>query len=215
MINTILWDFDGTLVDTNEVILESWQITYEHYYGKRMPVEHITKCFGEPLLVTMAREFPMVDPAESAEVYRSYQRDFAYTKVREIPGVFETVEELTRRGYKQCIVTSRTTESTLRYLELFGKLDAFDGMVTCDDTDSHKPDPEPILLALEKMNCSKDEALMVGDGVFDIKCANNAGVKAVLVGWRITGSGSELIKDAVHDHEAETPEELLRLIERL
>ena len=60
MINTILWDFDGTLLNTNDVILESWQHTYEHYYGRRMPVEHITKCFGEPLLVTMAREFPDV-----------------------------------------------------------------------------------------------------------------------------------------------------------
>ena len=215
MINTILWDFDGTLVDTNEVILESWQHTYEYYTGHRMPVEHITKCFGEPLLVTMEREFPGVDPKESAEVYRSFQKDYAYKKVKEIPGVFNVVEELKKRGYKQCIVTSRTTESTLRYLEIFDKLDTFDGLVSCDDTDAHKPDPEPILLALEKMNCGKDEALMIGDGVFDIKCANNARVRSVLVGWRITGSGTEMIKDAVPEYETETPEELLKLIEKL
>ena len=215
MINTILWDFDGTLVDTNEVILESWQFTYEHYYGRRMPVEHITKCFGEPLLVTMEREFPMVSPLESAEVYREFQKEYAYKQVREIPGLFDVVDELGRRGYKQCIVTSRTTESTLRYLSIFGKLYAFDGLVSCDDTDAHKPDPEPILLALKKMKCTKDEALMVGDGVFDIKCANNAGVKSVLVGWRITGDSQDIVKDAVEDYEAETPEDLLKLIETL
>ncbi|MBR6472551.1 MAG: HAD family hydrolase [Firmicutes bacterium] len=215
MINTIFWDFDGTLLDTNDVILESWQVTYEHYYGKRMPVEHITKCFGEPLLVTMAREFPEVEPLEAANVYRTYQKDFAYRNVKTIPGVFEAVEELRKRGYKQCIVTSRTTESTMRYLELFDKTDAFDGMVTCDDTDKHKPDPAPILLALEKMGCTSDEALMVGDGVFDIKCANNAGVRAVLVGWRITDTDNMLIRDAVHDYEVDSPEELLELIERL
>ena len=215
MINTILWDFDGTLLNTNDVILESWQHTYEHYYNRRMPIEHITKCFGEPLLVTMAREFPDVPPKDSAEVYREFQKDIAYVWAKAIPGVFELVERLKGEGYKQCIVTSRTTESTLRYLELFDKGHLFDGLVTCDDTDKHKPGPEPILLALDKMGCEKDEALMVGDGVFDIKCANNAGVKSVLVGWRITGSGSEVIKDAVQDYEAETPEELLEIIKSI
>lgn len=215
MINTILWDFDGTLLNTNDVILESWQHTYEHYYGHRMPVEHITKCFGEPLLVTMAREFPDVPPKDSAEVYREYQKDIAYVWAKTIPGVFELVEDLKEQGYKQCIVTSRTTESTLRYLELFGKKDLFDGMVTCDDTDKHKPEPEPILLGLEKVNSAKEEALMVGDGVFDIKCANNAGVKSVLVGWRITDNTDPVIKGAVEDYNAETPKDLKKLIETL
>ncbi len=215
MINTILWDFDGTLLNTNDVILESWQHTYEHYYGKRMPVEHITKCFGEPLLVTMAREFPDVPPRDSAEVYREYQKDIAYTWAKSIPGVFELVEYLKNKGYKQCIVTSRTTESTLRYLDLFDKKDLFDGMVTCDDTEKHKPEPEPILLGLEKMKSAKDEALMIGDGVFDVKCANNAGVKSVLVGWRITDTDNAVIEDAVHDFETETPEDLKKLIESL
>lgn len=215
MINTILWDFDGTLLNTNDVILESWQHTYEHYYGHRMPVEHITKCFGEPLLVTMAREFPDVPPKDSAEIYREYQKDIAYVWAKTIPGVFELVEDLKEQGYKQCIVTSRTTESTLRYLELFGKKDLFDGMVTCDDTDKHKPEPEPILLGLEKVNSAKEEALMVGDGVFDIKCANNAGVKSVLVGWRITDNTDPVIKGAVEDYNAETPKDLKKLIETL
>lgn len=215
MINTILWDFDGTLLNTNDVILESWQHTYEHYYGHKMPVEHITRCFGEPLLVTMAREFPDVPPKDSAEIYREYQKDIAYTWAKTIPGVFELVEYLRDKGYKQCIVTSRTTESTLRYLELFKKGYLFDGLVTCDDTDKHKPEPEPILLGLEKMGSANDEAIMIGDGVFDIKCANNAGVRSVLVGWRITDSDKAVIADAVHDYEVETPEDLKKLIETL
>lgn len=215
MINTILWDFDGTLLDTNDVILQSWQHTYEYYLGHKMPIEHITSCFGEPLLVTMAREFPDVPPKESAEIYREYQKDIAYIWAKAIPGVFELVKYLKGKGYKQCIVTSRTTESTLRYLDLFKKRDLFDGLVTCDDTDSHKPDPAPILLGLEKMACDKDEAIMIGDGVFDIKCANNAGVKSVLVGWRITDPGNSLIEDAVSDYETQTPEDLRKLIESL
>jgi pyrophosphatase PpaX len=103
----------------------------------------------------------------------------------------------------------------LRYLDLFDKKDLFDGMVTCDDTEKHKPEPEPILLGLEKMKSAKDEALMIGDGVFDVKCANNAGVKSVLVGWRITDTDNAVIEDAVHDFETETPEDLKKLIESL
>ena len=215
MITTLLWDFDGTLVDTNKVVMESWQAAYEHYYGHRMPEEHITKCFGEPLLVTMEREFPGVDPLESAEVYRSYQREIGYTFVSEFPGVFELVRTFREKGYRQCIVTSRTRVSCDMYLDMFDMRDSFDGVVTCDDTEAHKPDPEPILLGLEKMDCPKEEALMIGDGVFDIKCANNAGVKSVLVGWRITEGGENVIPDAVHDFEAETPADLLKLVEKL
>ena len=68
---------------------------------------------------------------------------------------------------------------------------------------------------MEKMKASREEALMVGDGVFDIKCANNAGVKVALVGWRITDADNSIIKDAVTDFETETPEDLKELIERL
>ena len=73
----ILFDFDGTLVNTNDVILASWQHTYRHYLGHEMPVDHITSCFGEPLLLTMEREFPGVDPQESADVYRQFQLENA------------------------------------------------------------------------------------------------------------------------------------------
>ena len=129
--------------------------------------------------------------------------------------VADKVSQLKEKGYKQCIVTSRTTESTLRYLDLFNKQDLFDGMVTCDDTDRHKPEPEPILLGLEKMESAPEEAIMIGDGVFDIKCANNAGVKSALVGWRITGDSEPIIRDAVQDYDVETPEGLKELIESL
>ena len=66
MINTIIFDFDGTLVNTNDVIIEAWQHTYRHYGRDEKPVDYITQFFGEPLITTMAREFPEVLPEESA-----------------------------------------------------------------------------------------------------------------------------------------------------
>ena len=212
MINTVLFDFDGTLVNTNDVIIASWQHTYKHYRGREESIEKITACFGEPLLITMAREFPGVAPEESAEVYRHFQQQNAHLLVKIFPGIVDLLKALKEAGYRMGIVTSRTRESALRYMDMFGITEYFEAMVTCDDTTVHKPNPEPILLGLEKMGITKDEAIMIGDSPFDIKCANNAGVKSVMVDWRITCDNSALITDAVWDYEIKEPMDLMKVL---
>ena len=215
MINTVLFDFDGTLVNTNDVIIASWQHTYMYYLGREESLEKITACFGEPLLLTMEREFPEVDPRESAGVYRNFQKEHADELVKIFPGIKELLESLKTDGFRMGVVTSRTRESAQRYMDMFGIGDYFEEMVSCDDTDIHKPNPEPILLCLKKMGITAEEALMVGDSPFDIKCANNAGVKSVLVGWRITGDGQTLIDDAREDFTISEPSELVGVLKRL
>ena len=215
MINTVLFDFDGTLVNTNDVIIASWQHTYMYYLGREESLEKITACFGEPLLLTMEREFPEVDPRESAEVYRNFQKENADELVKIFPGIEELLEGLKTDGFRMGVVTSRTRESAQRYMDMFGIGDFFEEMVSCDDTEIHKPNPEPILLCLKKMGITAEEALMVGDSPFDIKCANNAGVKSVLVGWRITGDGQTLIDDAREDFTISEPSELVGVLKRL
>ena len=214
-INTVLFDFDGTLVDTNDVIVASWQHTYMHYLGREETLEKITACFGEPLLLTMEREFPGVDPEESAEVYRRYQREYADELVKLFPGIKELLEELSKSGYRMGIVTSRTRESARRYMDMFGIGPYFEDMVTCEDTHIHKPNPEPILLCLDKMGITAEEAIMVGDSPFDIKCANNAEVKSVLVDWRITGCGESPIADAAEDYTIAEPAELMEVLKKV
>lgn len=214
MIDTVIFDFDGTLVNTNDVIIDAWQHTYRHYINKEMPVDHITKCFGEPLLITMAREFPQVPPEESAEVYRSRQREMADDLVRLFPGITKMLHAVKEAGYKMGVVTSRTTESTMFYMEKFGIADLFDALVSCDDTDKHKPDPEPLLLGLEKLGAEADKAIMIGDSPFDMKCANNAGVRTGLVSWRIAGT-EETLAQCVINCIINEPEDLLKKIEAL
>lgn len=214
MINTVIFDFDGTLINTNDVIIAAWQHTYKHYLGHEMPIEHITKCFGEPLLTTMAREFPHVDPAVSAEVYRANQRERADELVKLFPGIVDMLKGIKEKGYKMGIVTSRTRESTLFYLKKFGIEEYFDDIVSCDDTSIHKPNPHPLLLGLEKLDSKAEEAIMVGDSIFDVKCANNGKVKAVLVQWRATGDEDGL-KQCQIDFEIGTPMELLDVLKEV
>ena len=215
MLTTILFDFDGTLVNTNDVIIASWQHTYRHFLGREESLEKITACFGEPLLITMEREFPGVPPEESAAIYREYQKQNADELVKVFAGVPELLEALKQAGYRMAIVTSRTRESATRYLNMFGLAGYFEDMVSCEDTDIHKPNPEPILLCLDKLGIEKAEAIMVGDSPFDIKCANNAGVKSVLVDWRITSDSTSPIDDAKADYEIAEPMDLMKVVEGL
>ena len=211
----ILFDFDGTLVNTNDVILASWQHTYRHYLGHEMPVDHITSCFGEPLLLTMEREFPGVDPQESADVYRQFQLENADKLVTIFPGIKELLADLKAAGYVLGIVTSRTRESALRYMDMFAITSYFSDLVSCDDTTVHKPNPEPILLAMSKLGASAEESIMIGDSPFDIKCANNAGVDSVMVNWRITCDETSVIDDAKVDYWLHQPSDLVELLKTL
>lgn len=211
MVKTIIFDFDGTLVNTNDVIVDAWQHTYRHYIGKEMPREYIEKSFGEPLLITMAREFPEVPPEESASIYRQRQSDMADEMVKLFPGIVDMLDALKAAGIKMGVVTSRTRETTLFYMNKFSIAHYFDGLVSCDDTSIHKPNPEPLLLGLEKLGAKAEESIMVGDSTFDVKCANNAGVKAVLVGWRAKG-GAEKLKECHIDFEMAEPMDILKII---
>ena len=100
------------------------------------------------------------------------------------------------------------------YMEKFGIADLFDALVSCDDTDKHKPDPEPLLLGLEKLGAEADKAIMIGDSPFDMKCANNAGVRTGLVSWRIAGT-EEALAQCVINCIINEPEDLLKKIEAL
>ncbi len=215
MINTVLFDFDGTLVNTNDAIIASWQHTYVYYTGKEASLEHITSCFGEPLLTTMAREFPGVEPEESAEVYRRFQIENTDQLVKVFDGIPELLEALKQAGFRIAIVTSRTRESANRYMNMLGIDGYFEDMVSCEDTTIHKPNPEPILCCLEKLGISRDEAIMIGDSPFDMKCANNAGVKSVLVGWRITSGCASQVAGARADFEIEKPMDLMTVLKEI
>lgn len=214
MIRGIIFDFDGTLINTNDVIIEAWQHTYKHYGMEEQPVEHITKCFGEPLLITMEREFPDIAPEESAAIYRKRQVEMADKLVRLFDDIPKMLKALKEKGYKIGIVTSRTGESTRGYLDKFKIGQFFDQIVSCDDTDKHKPNPEPVLLGLKKLCLEPDEAIMVGDSFFDMKCANNADVATVLVNWRATTDDENLGKCKV-DYTINKPMELIKILEEM
>lgn len=182
-IKTILFDFDGTVANTNRLIIDSWQHVFRTVHGKEADEADIKATFGEPLGISMVKNFPDMNPEDAIDMYRSHQKDIYEEMIEPFPGIVELLKGLKEKGYQVGIVTSRLRNSTMIGLRKFGLAETADCIVTCEDTDKHKPDPEPALIALEKLSAKADETLMVGDSMFDIKCAHNAGIKAVMVGW--------------------------------
>lgn len=213
-ITTVLFDYDGTLMDTNEIIIESWQHTFRTLTGEEADVKLILETFGEPLRLTMQRFFPDRDVEECVELYRSYQVTFYKKLIHMFPGTQELVRELKARGQKVAIVTSRLRPTTMDGLDKYDLCDVFDCIVTADDTSKHKPDPEPVLIALQKLGSSPEESLMVGDTMFDIGCGQNAGVKTVLVNWAMAADVQQNMSQFSPDYRIDRPEELLEIIDR-
>lgn len=202
-IDTILFDLDGTLLNTNHLIVESFQHAYRTINGVEKDRDYIVKTFGEPLALTMEREFDI--PVEEAiRIYRSFHYERFEDLIDIFPGMAQTIMALHNRGYKLGVVTSRLKHTSIKGLRKYNLEKYFQCIITADDTQKHKPDPEPIHMALEKLNSLPEKTIMIGDSLFDIKCAHNAGTKAAIVSW------SELSPDI---YLAEKPEYVIEKAE--
>ncbi|QZY54278.1 pyrophosphatase PpaX [Crassaminicella profunda] len=211
-IKTILFDLDGTLLDTNELIIQSFQHTYKTHLKKEYPREKIIRSFGEILKITLDRECPECSN-EALETYRAFQGVNFEKFITIHTGVKKAVEQLYKKGYKLGVVTSRLNESARRGLKLFDLEKYFECIVGANNTDKHKPDPTPILMALEKLNSYPKEAMMVGDSPFDVLCAKNAGAISVAVSWSALPKEMYLKHDP--DYVVDSMEELIKIIEKL
>lgn len=214
-INTILFDFDGTVMNTNDLILNSWQHTFRTITGAEGDPEAIKKTFGEVLMYTMGNFFPDYSVDEAIEIYRGYQKGRFSDEIYAFDGMIELMKELKEKGYKVAVVTSRLKNSTLDGLRKYGVDTILDAVVTADECKAHKPDPEPALMAMRMMDSKPEETIMVGDSKFDIGCANNAGATSVLVDWAVAIYDSEQEGTFKPDYTMDKAERLWDIIAEL
>ena len=225
----IIFDFDGTLANTNNIIIASWQATFENYLGYTIPIREIEATFGEILVNTIGRLLPDAPVNEVVDFYRAYQdshqKDY---EVYVFEGVRELLEQLRERGCIIGVGTSRTAYSFWNYMKKLGMDGYVDEVVTMNDVTSHKPDPETIDAVLIKMMAHCGEpydaesgipdsvraaAVMVGDTKYDVGCANNAGVDSVIVGWsHYIDEEAMLAEGFVPTYRIEKPDQLLDMI---
>jgi pyrophosphatase PpaX len=185
-ITTLLFDFDGTLLDTNDLIIQ----TFLSVLGKRYPGRYTKEDCLHFIGPSLKQTFDAIDETLSEELiqeYRTLNLELHDNLVVEYDGVAETVRLLKARGIKMAIVSTKKRDNIQRGLKWMGIEDVFDVVIGLDDVVNPKPDPEPILLALSLLNATKEEAIMIGDNFHDIEGGQNAGVRTAGVAWTAKG----------------------------
>jgi pyrophosphatase PpaX len=180
----VLFDLDGTLIDSIELILTSAR----HAFG-RMGRPWVTDSawlagVGTPL-ATMFGRFAADEQEIQSFIagYREYQLANHDRLVRRYDGVAETLGVLRSRGHRMAIVTSKTCALAERGLTHTGLSHFVETIVGCDSCSRHKPDPEPVRVALERLGAEPGEAVFVGDSTHDILAGNAAGVRTYAALW--------------------------------
>lgn len=181
---TVLFDLDGTLIDSIGLILESARYAFAKLDRACPPAEEWLAGVGIPLF-TMFRRYAR-DEADCAALIAAY-REFQYANhdrlVRCYDEVVATVEGLRARGHEMGVVTSKSEALAMRGLVHVGLAKYMDTIVGCDSSSRHKPDPEPVRIALHRLDCRPEDAIFVGDSVYDVLAGNAAGVHTVAATW--------------------------------
>lgn len=181
--DAILYDFDGTLVDSIPMIVESFHIAYAEVLGIKKDEEELKKTIGLPLW-TAFEEYDHETRTALHEVYRRANKNLLETGIKEFPGVEAMLETVKQAGIPQGVVTSKRKNSALFTMKQFRMESYFDVFVSREDTEEHKPHPAPLLLAAKQLNIEEMSRIVyVGDSIHDIKTAQAAGAVSVGVGW--------------------------------
>ncbi|MBU9712772.1 pyrophosphatase PpaX [Evansella tamaricis] len=186
-IDTILFDLDGTLINTIDLIIASFLHTMEVYYPGKYKREDVISFIGPPLSET----FELLDQEkvnEMTQTYRSFNLEKHDELVTEYEGVMETLEELEKNHFKMAIVTTKRRETALKGLKLMGIDRFFDVVISLDEVTDYKPHPEPLEKAMAALGSTPGKTLMVGDSQHDILGGKNAGTKTAGVAWSVKGS---------------------------
>ncbi|WP_089800983.1 pyrophosphatase PpaX [Halolactibacillus alkaliphilus] len=210
MINTLLFDLDGTLIDTNELIIASFTHTLKKHTGRDYSKEEILPFIGPPLIDSLTS----VDPSQAEammETYRSHNISAHGTYVKAYPTVVETIKKLHELNFNLAIVTTKMTDTAKLGLEMTGLAPYFDVVIGLNEVEHAKPHPEPVLKALDALGQTPMHALMIGDNSHDIEAGQNAGTKTAGVGWAI--KGRDFLADFKPDYMLEELKDLLTILE--
>jgi pyrophosphatase PpaX len=202
-----LFDLDGTLIDSGPMIVASMKHAARMVLGRDIPEAVLTAAVGGPGLTAQMRA---LDPERVEELVAAY-REHNEPLHDELEAFWEVVEVLPRlraEGRRLGIVTAKRRATVQLAFDRLPELEAnFEVVIGAEDTERHKPEPEPILEALVRMDASTEVAAYVGDSPFDVRAAKAAGVHAVAVAW-----------GGIHDADAlvrEEPDVLVRHAEEL
>jgi len=210
----LLFDLDGTLVDTIALILDSARHAFAEHPGRRPTDADWIAGIGKPLRVQIAE---LAERPEEVEPLLARYREHFWAHhdemTRAFPGARELLAGLQAAGHPVGVVTAKWVEPAWRSLRLTGLAPHVDAVVGADSIPEHKPDPAPVRLLLRQLDRPPEEALLVGDSPHDIAAGNAAGVATAAALWG--ASAGEVLRAARPGHLLGTLDEVTGLLARL
>ena len=181
----LLFDLDGTLANTDEMVVQSFYALYKIYKPRVVRSREELYYFSGPQIrETLKKEFPDYDLEEMREAFARISKSLYAPYVTEYPDEIETLKALKEAGYLLGVVTNKGKPLTKYNLELCNLDDIFDVVITADDVAAAKPDPQGIFKAMEVLGIKdKKDVLYIGDNDIDYYSGTNAGVDTLLVTW--------------------------------
>lgn len=207
---TVLFDLDGTLVDSGEIILSSFRHATKTVLAREIPDEVLAAAVGGSNIHEQMRAFDEERTDELVRVYREHNEPL-HDDLVAFEGIERVLERLKAEGRQLGIVTAKRQKTVDLAFAILPLEHFFDTVVTSEQTEHHKPHPEPVLTALERLGAEPGEAAFIGDSPFDMGAGKAAGVFTVAVSWgkihpveRLRATGADAV---VH-----SPEELLDVL---
>jgi len=208
---TVLFDLDGTLIDSIRLILESFHHTFAVFGLPPRPDAELLRGIGTPLRNQFAKYSR--DPADVetlVDTYRAHNLAHHDAQVKAFPGAVACVKALSLAGVRLGIVTSKNRHTTEKGLLVSGLVEFFPVIITSDDVERPKPHREPVDLALSKLGALAEEAIFVGDSLHDMHAGKSA---AVATGAALWGPFTrDDLASSAPDHWLDSFEDLLSLV---
>lgn len=213
-LSTFLFDLDGTIIDSIELILRSYRHTMQlHRCNEPMPPDEMwIKGLGTPLWAQFGQITDNKEEIEAmVQTYRTYNLTHHDALVKPYEGVVDEIRRLKQFNRKLGLVTSKLRDGAMRGLRISGLDQVFDIVLGCDDVTNSKPHPEPVLKAVDELGVTKPETVFVGDSRHDMESGRAAGVKTAAVLWGPFDRAH--LEDLNPDYWLEKPEDLRQLYE--
>ena len=179
---TYLFDLDGTLLDSTELLLAGYKHTARTHLGRETPDEEWLEHFGKPLRDQMAL-FDATQADDMVRTYRAFYDAHHDDLLRIYEGIPDILKTLHEQGHKLGVVTSKLTKFSHRALEWFNIDQYLDVVIGEDLVSAHKPDPAAVILALKELGSEAGDAWMIGDSPYDIQAGQGANCRTAAVLW--------------------------------
>jgi pyrophosphatase PpaX len=204
----VLLDLDGTVIDSVALIRESHRHAVRTVLGEDLADARLVANVGRPLIEQM-RAFSPERAEELLDAYREWNHAHTADLLLAYDGLEEALQTMRRAGIRLGVVTSKSHPTVDLAWRVLPALEAcFEVVVAAEDTERHKPDPEPVLLALERLAAGPERACYVGDSPFDLRAGRAAGVATIAVTWGFFARDE--LEAERPDLIVETPAELVR-----